>query len=391
MKNWLVSIVFILLTASSAAIMLMPRDEASFEAENRSAAELPNVSFTDILSGKFASDFEKFVDDNISFRSEIMDLSEYVNSYKGITPPDGEIIYTQKDIGTQTVKKASLLLLDKQIKEVFTKDEEAELAYINCINSIAEAAPPDVNIYSMIVPTSLEFTEAVYRNIQSSQKKTIDYIYESLDPRIKKVDAYSVLQNHSDEYIYFGSDHHWTMLGSYYGYSAFMQAQGVAPASRESFQKNTIENFYGHLSAEVSKSKIEADTIEWWDTEEVNEISTQMYGFDNGNVIEYQSPLLDKKKTDYSLFLASDHPMAVITNNRILNDRTLVIIKDSYANVFVPWLVNNYRTIVMLDPRGFEGSVNDVLLQYNANDLLIMNYIFTTTFTDYSDLLEEMK
>ncbi|MDD6483060.1 MAG: DHHW family protein [Clostridiales bacterium] len=388
MKDRIVTAVFILLLACSAALFLMPRDEASFKSENRTGAKLPGIS--DIQSGEFPSKFESFVDDNISFRSHITELSSFLNSSRGIEPPDGKLVYTQKDIGTKTVKKASLLVLDRRVMEVFNKDEEAEDAYISCLNKIALSVPDNVKLYSMLIPTALEFTDPVYRNIQSSQKRTIDHIYEALNPKFTTVDAYSTLANHSDEYIYFGTDHHWTMLGSYYGYSAFIKAAGTAPVSLSGFKKNTVESFFGPLSAEVDPGDIDPDTIEWWDTEEVNDIETVMYGFSNGKPQEYHAPLLDKEKEDYSLFLSSDHPLALIKNNSILNDRTLVIIKDSYANDFVPWLVNNYRRVVMIDPRGFEGSIADIVKDYNADELLVMNYIFTPTFTDYSDLLEEI-
>ena len=393
-KNIITTIMFLLLILSCSVMFALNPDSESFKKENREAAKLPQISKKDIYSGKFTSDFEKFVDDRISFRSDIMEISSFLNSSKGITPPDGKIIYAQKDIGTKTVKKASLLMLNHKVMEVFAADAEAEKLYADSINRIAEAVTDEMNVYSMLVPTQLEFTEPMYRNIQSSQKKTIEDINKNLSERIKTIDAYSALESHSDEYIYFGTDHHWTMLGAYYGYSAFMKAQGTAPVNRQSFKKNTISNFYGPLSTELDKAdaeQLKPDTIEWWDTQEPNEITTHMFSYADGEAKEYHaSPLLDETKKDYSVFLTADHPLAVIENDNLLNNKTLLIVKDSYANDFAPWLVNNYHTVILLDPRGFKGKINDVISQYKADDLLIMNYIFTPTFEDYSELLWDL-
>lgn len=53
-----------------------------------------------------------------------------------------------------------------------------------------------------------------------------------------------------------------------------------------------------------------------------------------------------------------------------------MVIKDSYANCFVPFLIPHYKEITMIDPRYYYEDVNkeiadsdiqDVLFLYNAN------------------------
>ena len=58
----------------------------------------------------------------------------------------------------------------------------------------------------------------------NSQKDMIDYCYSQLNGSIITVDAYSKLRAHTDEYIFFRTDHHWTQLGAYYAYTAFCEA-----------------------------------------------------------------------------------------------------------------------------------------------------------------------
>ena len=72
--------------------------------------------------------------------------------------------------------------------------------YAQVLNSYHEELP-DVQIYNMIIPTAIEFyVPDKYRDLTQSQKAMIDLVYGTLDPSIKKVDAYSELAAHTDEY-----------------------------------------------------------------------------------------------------------------------------------------------------------------------------------------------
>ena len=236
MKNKAVAYTFIMLLICCAALFLMPADKDSFKSENRTQSQLPPLTSENVLSGEFAENFESYVNDSIAFRSKFTAASHFLESNKGITPPDGRVVYTDKDIGTETVKKACLLIADGKIMEVFAENPTAEKIYADAINKVASGIDENIDVYSMLVPTQLEFAENVYKNIQNSQMKTIDRIYSMLLPRIKGVDVYSALKEHRDEYIYFRSDHHWTMLGSYYGYNAFMKEKGSATVSKDNFE-----------------------------------------------------------------------------------------------------------------------------------------------------------
>lgn len=384
MKNKIIALVFIILLILSFVIFILPPDTKSFEKENRSITELPAISFESVVSGEFASNFEGYVNDRISFRSQIMNISKKIEENKGIAPPQGKVVYTNKDIGTETVKKACLLIANNKIMEVFQKEESQK--YSDAINKISENIDENINIYSMVVPTQLEFEEKIYKNIQSSQKKAIDEIYSKLNPRIKKVDVYSSLEEHKDEYIYFKSDHHWTMLGAYYGYCAFMKEKGETAASLSDFEKNEINGFLGHLYEQVNDENIKnnPDTIEWYDTQKDADLTLTMKETkDNGEERTYTSLMFDKTKSNYNFFFSADHAYMHIENKKIQNNKTLLVIKDSYANIFLPWCVNNYENIIVIDPRTYKNNLKDVFNSNKIDDVLVINYIFTTTFEDY--------
>ena len=111
MKNKINTILFILLLVAGVAVWFSPADVESLQKENRELAPMPQLSLETLKNGSFMNEFEQFVNDNIGYRSYFTGAADKLRSYKGIEPPAGKVIYTEKDIGTQNVKKACLLQL----------------------------------------------------------------------------------------------------------------------------------------------------------------------------------------------------------------------------------------------------------------------------------------
>lgn len=393
-----------------AIVLMLPADRESVYSENRTPAELMPFTAENVRSGRLMSNFEDYLGDNLGFRSAFTAASGWIEGKKGVESKLGKIVSTNKDIGTATVQKSSLLVADDTVMEIFMKNRDAEEKYINTINYIAEELK-GIRMYSMIIPTQLEFQEPVYANIEDSQKETIDYIYSRLDSSITTVDAYEALKEHTDEYIYFRTDHHWTSLGAYYGYRAFLKAAGGGENDGESkdrtdpfeitdyesiningLKKRTVNNFLGYLYKQAQSPELakKTDKIEWFDTNEDKKIRIENSGLKNGKKVEYAGTLFDKDKKNYSVFMSGDQPLSVITNERIPDGKTIVILKDSYANAFVPWLINNYHRIILADPRNCSESLRDIIDKYQPDECMIMNYIFTTTFEDYCQMMVDM-
>ena len=74
-----------------------------------------------------------------------------------------------------------------------------------------------------------------------------------MDDSVVTVDAYSELRKHTDRYIFFRTDHHWTQLGAYYAYTAFCQSTGLEPVPIEDFETGSFEGFVGSMYTYTSK------------------------------------------------------------------------------------------------------------------------------------------
>ncbi len=392
MKNKLIIGAFCVMLAAFAALLALPADKKSIEAENRAMTEMPVLNRTNVFSGKFASQFEEFIGDNIAFRSALTAASRQLDGAKGITPHDGAVISTTKDIGTGSTIKMTLLFTEDAVMEMYRKNSATEKMYTDAVNLYAEKLPENIELYNMLIPTQLEFQKPIYKNLQDSQSEAIEEMYAKLSGRVKTVNVLDTMKEHMDEYIYLRSDHHWTPLGAYYAYREFMLTEGSHSVKNTDYEKHEIKGFLGYLYDRVNTPGIakQPDTIEWYDVDKEDSIDVKMHKIVDGKLVEYDGVMYEEEKQNYSFFFGSDHPIVEMTNRKNAGGKTILVIKDSYANAFAPWLITSYGKVVLVDPRIYKGSFDDILKKFEPDEVLIMNYIFTTSFPDYCDMLKNL-
>ena len=392
MRKYFISALFILLLCASAILILAPPDTDSIADENRELKTFPEFSMENIWSGKFSSDFEGYVDDNIAFRGKLMDISDAIRSRLGYTDEGiGRIVVTSSDIGTGQSNEGRLVLYDNYIMEMFNKDENSQTKYIEALNEIRSAVPDDIRMYSMLVPTALEFSDKAYSDAQDSQKEAIDFVYKGLKG-IFPVDVYSALLQDKSDSLYFKTDHHWTTDGAYDAYRKYMSMSGGDIVKKSDFTRKENGDFYGslYLKAKSQLTEQVMDTIFYYDITEKNDVEIKMRAEDNVTEYGIGSPVFDLTKNNYLLFFGGDNPLMEITNKSNPDGKTVLVIKDSYANAFLPWLVASSGKVIVVDPRSFGGSLVEELERYNVDEVLVLNYIFSATFADYCDMIKNI-
>lgn len=397
MRKYVITILFAALLAASAAVLVAPADTESIAAENREVKTMPEFNLSTVISGEFAAGFDEYINDNIGFRGKLMEISRGIQSYFGYTPKlVGKVISTTSDIGIGETLEGSLVIIEGRIMEMFSKKPEVEAEYAEALNNIEAAMPENVKMYSMLVPTQLEFADPVFANSQDSQKSCIDNIDKMLNSDITSVDAYDRLKTASEneEDIYFKTDHHWNMDGAYCGYDAFMEKSNGVTVQKTEYERKERDDFFGTLyqKAAARVNITEKDKFYYYDTTDGKDISIVMKTIEDGQNVEYgkKAKIFDDTKEGYLFFMGGDNPLVEITNNSVADGKTLVIIKDSYVNAMVPWLINNYKKIILIDPRSYKGNLYDDVAAYNADELLVVNYVFTTTFRDYCGMLNNL-
>lgn len=82
-------------------------------------------------------------------------------------------------------------------------------------------------------------------------------------------------------------------------------------------------------------------------------------------------------KTDkYSYFMGGDHSIVEI-NTSINNDKSILVLKDSFANSIIPFLVNHFENIYIIDTRYYNGSITKLVETYSVKEVLMIYNIQT--------------
>ena len=296
---------------------------------------------------------------------------------------------------------AALLVGNRAIEVPYSNHSVIE-KYAGAVTSIATALGSNVRTFNIAVPNAAEFyTTEDYHTGSSSQIDMIDYCYEHLGSNVKSVDAYSKLAAHTDEYIYFRTDHHWTQLGAYYAYLAYCEKAGFRPEPLSKFEQGKYENFvgsmYGYLKDYPQSAilKKEPDTVHFY--RPFVHLKTRFYE-DSTLSTEYMigtiSYVGDNISNKYLCFLGGDHPITIIETD--VEGPVCMLLKESYGNAFAPWLTSHYSKVIVVDPREFNRNGKPSLdlvsfaKQQGVSDCIILNYPMMLNSDAYANWLNRL-
>ncbi len=265
--------------------------------------------------------------------------------------------------------------------------------YVESINNYAENLNDDIKIYSLIAPTSSEFNMPDdYRDLSGSQKEGIDYAYSKMDDKIITIDAYSNIEANKEEYLYFKTDHHWTALGAYRAYEAFMKTKCEEAAPLGSYNKVDSKNKYlGSIYNMTKNERLENNLDDIWYYKpllpvEYSSINRDGTTWDSSQII---FPSYFEHDRKYSAFMGGDTAFSHIKVDSSMEKKILVI-KDSYGNAFIPFLLPHYSDILVADPRYFTNNIYDAIQDNKIDEVLIINYATVLQLPVYSQMLGDM-
>lgn len=345
----------------STAFFISSKQEFS-ENENRYLGDFPSLTWEGIKSGKVTEEVNAYLCDHFPFRDFFIGLKSRT-----------EIVIGKKEINGVYIGKENYLIEAYQ-PPVNTEQISQTLKRFAENKEVSQR-----EIHLMLVPTAIYIYQDKLPALAPviDQMKTAEQIYQ--ESQLPAVDCSQILLSHRDkEPLYYRTDHHWTSYGAYLGYLAFCEEKGIIPSSLDEFEEEIVTNeFHGTIYSKVNDYTQKGESISIFRHpndkltvfyEDSNETSHSLYNLD-----------YTEKKDKYSLFLNNLHPLIEITNETADSDRELMLIKDSYANSIVPFLVRHFKKIYVFDtryyrfgPSGFfsaHPNITDILLLYNMNTL----------------------
>ncbi|MBE6984724.1 MAG: hypothetical protein E7434_03765 [Ruminococcaceae bacterium] len=432
-------------------------EDATFsESENRNLKTFPNITAASFAKGEWFEDYLAYYRDTFPSREALLEENRTLSSFYNFTAladeDDVQIVIdfqsnaahggealaqtepqestvqsqpmetTQSTEAEQTTEPSEAtetipdptepaapaedlgqaILVGNRAMDVPYVDHNALTTYANSVNAIADALGSDVRTFCIDVPNAAAFyAPEEYRTGDCDQKTMIDFCYDRLADNVITVDAYTPLAQHTDEYLYFRTDHHWTQLGAYYAYTAFCEKAGLEVQPLDKFETGSYENFVGSMHTYLSgysQASIlaeEPDTLHYY--RPFVELNTTYYtdssleeGYGIGTICYIEDDVPNK----YLTYLGGDHPITVIETDT--DGPVCILLKESYGNAFAPWLTSHYSKIIVIDPREFNRDdkpsmdLRQFAKEQNVEDCIILNYPMLLNSIYYADWLGRM-
>lgn len=345
---------------------LMTKDKKISEEENRTLTEKPRCTWDSVLGGIYMQQYESYISDQFAGR----------NLWRGFSAALERIGGSREENGVFLGKKKQLM------EKIALPEEETLKKNIDSINGFVKRYE-DMQARLLLIPDSAEILKSSLPAFASTQEQSamLDDVRDRLSKTVQWIDGSAVMSEHADEKIYYKTDHHWTSLGAYYMYLASASELGIEKDRvNTSYHRYPVTaEFNGMLASTSGFCLSEKEEIEVYVPEEEVAVLVNYVDEQKKRTSLYDVSKL-KTKDKYAVFLGGNSSVIDIKTTSE-SGKTLLLIKDSFANSFVPFLIPHYKEIVLVDPRYYAGTIDDIMSTYQITDTLFL-YSGNTFFQD---------
>ena len=359
MKYWLPIITFIVIIFGLTALGLTAEEKTYSATEKRELQTRPKAKKKTIKNGKFQKKYEVYLSDQFPGRDDWVQLQTGVSRLLGKKESNG--VYFGRDH----------YLLEHYEDSDFEPDRMQ--MNIEALADFARSANERADVKVLMVPTKTW----VLREKLPAFAPTYDeqIFYDALEKQFGAqgeqmlIPVETVLQAHKEEDIYYRTDHHWTTLGAWYGYRAYVEATGGDPervSEKQDFEL-VCSDFYGTTYAKVNQAS-QADMIYVYEPKSILQVIYNMGEKTTQSLFETEH--LDSKD-QYRVFTGGNQAVLEITGG-IKNGKTLLLIKDSFANCMLPFLAEDFEKVVVIDLRQLNIKCDELMDMYEPTDVLVL-------------------
>ena len=365
-QEQLVGIIFILTLFLFLIINVIVPDREKSVQENRMLATKPKFRLSSLISGDYDEKFEAYMDDQFVGRDMWRKLKVTVDRICG----------SRLENGVYIGRNGQLL------EQIEVADENHLAANIKAIKSFSESQKK-IPVRMMLVPDAANVLNHSLPALAKPEDQTqmFSMVRKDLGDSVEWIDVSTELNKHKTEKIYYKTDHHWTTLGAFYAFQAAAPSLGIEGDLSGKYVSHAVSNsFNGMLASKSGVNLGEKEQIDIYvPTEEDTDLIVDYVDEGKRSTSLYDSSKL-KEKDQYTVFLGGNSSLLDIRTVSTSTKR-LLLVKDSFANSFIPFLTPYYREIVVVDPRYYSGTINDLMDSYRISEVLFL-YSGNTFFKD---------
>ena len=351
-----VSRLFLLFLFLIIAVNLMVPDRSMSTSENRLLTPRPIASANSILTGSLMNQYERYLSDQFVGRSWFTNLAINIRRLGG-NRLEGDVFLGRNN---------------QLLEAIVTGDADEVWANIEGIQTFVRRYPT-VNHHMMIVPDAANIWSDKLPPLASvtDQNRQINMVRGELENELVWLDVSNALSE-STEKIYYQTDRHWTSLGAFIAFQDIAGDFGIHAESTMDFAAFPVTiDFRGELA---TRSGFLPNTSEeifiFVPRGEGGEIIVDYIDQQRRTTTLFERSMLETGN-QHQVFLGGDTSILSI-RTASTSERRLLIIKDSFANNFVQFLTPYFREIIMVDPRYYTGTIDEIMTHYRITDSLIL-------------------
>ena len=333
-------------------------DREFSEMENRNLEQMPTLSVNTLLSGEFMKNFETYTTDQFVGRDAWIGLKSSTERALGKKENNNVYFCDQNTLITR-----------------FDQPDAAKVTEnLNYVNTFVENV--DIPVTFSLIPTqACIWADRLPEGAPNASQTALLEQAQAAVPGATWADLYTPLMAHKDENIFYRTDHHWTSLGAYYGYTALADALGYTPVPLDTYTETVRSTeFYGTVFSSSGVRWVNPDTITTYVPD--TGITVTSYTYDSsGNPMEEPRALYDTSflsvKDKYSMFLGGNQSLGVVKTPNADKPK-LLILRDSYTDSLVPFLTPHFSEIHLIDLRYYKLSLADYIQQNDIDQALVL-------------------
>lgn len=266
-----------------------------------------------------------------------------------------ELNLTIRELGGQREYNQVFICGDELIKDV---DPPVDFFLRENTASVMEFAESgNIPTYCMIIPTAGAIRQQSLppfaQTQMVNQKQIIEDVYSQMEGRVTVADSYPILFNAREQYLYYRTEDNLTALGGFYLYTALgpKLLEGIARPALSDYDIEYIKtDYYGSLYDISPYKDAKADSLlvfRYTRNSREYLVTKEQDGAVKTYHTLYPTHLLELGRgTD--AYLGGLSGLTKIETNSPYR-ATLLVLGDKTALSYLPFLVNHYSTVTLVD------------------------------------------
>ena len=344
----------------AVAAWLKPSQEIS-EAERRKLAQFPELSVTSIVNGGFMNKFEDYTLDQFPLRDTIRQIKSLFHYY----------VLGQKDNNGIYIADGYAAKLEYPLNEASLQLAANKFNYLyNTYLSESEG-----RIFFAIAPDKGNYLGTDNGYLALDYNAMAQTLMDAM-PWSEYVDISDCLTGTD----YYRTDTHWRQDQLLGVATKLGQAMGITIPE---FTEMVIDRpFYGVYYGQAALP-MEPDEIRYLTNPTLEKCIVRNHETGAISKIYDMSKLTSRDL--YDVFLSGAASVLTIENPSATSDRELIIFRDSFGSSLAPLLVQDYKTVTLVDIRYISSAYLEEVLDFRGQDVL---FLYSTLILNSSNSLK---